>query len=196
MPQVDGDGSVVPPRPDTKAVDPLIAPPGVYFHPERMKTWFTRNNANDLIPGGAPGDRASYPQAQGRFELQCTIQSTMPHREQYELRRLKVASMNDGEPCPLCGGPLYRNVPYKLPGGKRNPLYPSLDHIIPRSRGGENTWTNTRIVHLRCNQVRSDTGDEFLGDIERAAQLRHPSAHFGAHGDPPELIWAELQGRP
>jgi 5-methylcytosine-specific restriction endonuclease McrA len=34
---------------------------------------------------------------------------------------------------------------------------PSLDHIIPRSKGGPDTWANVQAVHRRCNLEKADT---------------------------------------
>jgi 5-methylcytosine-specific restriction endonuclease McrA len=39
-----------------------------------------------------------------------------------------------------------------------HPLSPSLDHIVPLSKGGEHTKANTRLAHLRCNVIRRDQG--------------------------------------
>lgn len=43
----------------------------------------------------------------------------------------------DGGKCAYCGGP----------GA-------TVDHVIPRSRGGESTWTNLVTACLRCNQKK------------------------------------------
>lgn len=39
----------------------------------------------------------------------------------------------------------------------------SVDHIVPLSKGGEHSYANTRLSHIRCNLVRGNRG---------AAQLR------------------------
>jgi hypothetical protein len=39
-----------------------------------------------------------------------------------------------------------------------HPRSQSLDHVIPLSEGGEHTYANTRIAHLRCNVLRRDRG--------------------------------------
>ena len=31
------------------------------------------------------------------------------------------------------------------------PLYPSIDHIVPMSMGGNHTWDNVQLTHLLCN---------------------------------------------
>lgn len=68
----------------------------------------------------------------------------------------------DGNLCALCDLPMWRCVSWK----DNDPLHASIDHVIPLSRGGPNTWANTRLVHRICNtrkQVRQDIG---AGDVE------------------------------
>lgn len=45
----------------------------------------------------------------------------------------------DGRRCTYCGGP-----------GS------TIDHIVPRSRGGRNTWKNTTVACYDCNQRKRD----------------------------------------
>lgn len=39
--------------------------------------------------------------------------------------------------------------------------YPSIDHVVPLSKGGKHSWENVRLAHRRCNYIKSD------GDIPR-----------------------------
>lgn len=34
--------------------------------------------------------------------------------------------------------------------------YPSIDHVIPLSRGGTHSWMNVRLAHRRCNYEKAD----------------------------------------
>jgi len=34
--------------------------------------------------------------------------------------------------------------------------YPSIDHVMPLSKGGTHTWDNVKLAHHRCNWVKSD----------------------------------------
>lgn len=34
--------------------------------------------------------------------------------------------------------------------------YPSIDHVLPVSKGGTHTWDNVRLAHHRCNTVKRD----------------------------------------
>jgi hypothetical protein len=47
--------------------------------------------------------------------------------------------------CGICGAKVNKRLKYP------NPNSPSLDHIIPLSKGGSHTNDNVQISHLRCN---------------------------------------------
>lgn len=36
------------------------------------------------------------------------------------------------------------------------PMYPSIDHVKPLSKGGAHTWDNVRLAHCYCNSIKSD----------------------------------------
>lgn len=57
----------------------------------------------------------------------------------------------DGDICSVCGRKLDINAAAKLQNNKDNPLYISLDHIIPFCKGGPNTRENLRLLHKKCN---------------------------------------------
>lgn len=35
--------------------------------------------------------------------------------------------------------------------------YPSIEHVIPLSKGGTHTWDNVRLAHMICNSLKNDT---------------------------------------
>ena len=35
--------------------------------------------------------------------------------------------------------------------------YPSIDHVVPLSKGGEHSWENVRLAHRICNSIKSDS---------------------------------------
>lgn len=39
-----------------------------------------------------------------------------------------------------------------------SPMSPSIDHIVPLSRGGEHSYANTALAHLRCNVLKQSNG--------------------------------------
>ena len=64
----------------------------------------------------------------------------------------------DKSVCRLCGEPVdikdckTTKQGHFIAGGN----YPSIDHIIPVSRGGTHTWNNVQLAHRHCNSVKSD----------------------------------------
>lgn len=34
--------------------------------------------------------------------------------------------------------------------------YPSIDHVIPISKGGKHSWKNVKLAHHKCNGIKSD----------------------------------------
>lgn len=54
----------------------------------------------------------------------------------------------DGWTCQLCMSPVEPTA------GLASPWRPSLDHIVPHSKGGPDTIENLRTAHRWCNTVR------------------------------------------
>ena len=42
--------------------------------------------------------------------------------------------------------------------------YPTLDHIIPLSKGGSHTWDNVQLAHMGCNAGKCDK-EEYNGKV-------------------------------
>src|SRR3954449_817931 len=80
----------------------------------------------------------------------------------------------DGWTCWVCCG----DVDPRCPSG--SPHAPSVDHVVPRSRGGTNALTNLRLAHRRCNGQRGS----------RLPELEWP-AELGVHDPAP--LWPVLQ---
>lgn len=56
----------------------------------------------------------------------------------------------DGWVCWLCNESVARDLP------RNDDWAPSLDHVLPRSKGGSNHPSNLRLAHRWCNAVRGD----------------------------------------
>jgi 5-methylcytosine-specific restriction endonuclease McrA len=69
-----------------------------------------------------------------------------------EMRRGKIKRLlvRDGGHCWLCGGWLGDDI--------------TLDHVVPKTKGGTNQDANLRLAHERCNKERGD------GDAELVAE--------------------------
>lgn len=65
-----------------------------------------------------------------------------------------------GTDCYLCNGPLDLDAPRKGPGSEYS-LWP--DHVVPTSKGGENTIRNVRPCHRKCNESkRNKSYEEYM----------------------------------
>lgn len=86
-------------------------------------------------------------------------------RDRYHRRRAQQRATRSGAPvlrdaigdrdrwkCGACGKKVNRNIAYP------DPRSPSMDHVIPLSKGGEHTPENVRITHLECNLAKGDRG--------------------------------------
>ena len=69
----------------------------------------------------------------------------VPHSRQVPLTRRGVLR-RDGNRCAYCGG-----------------FASTIDHVMPRSRGGADTWENLVACCLRCNNVKSDRTPAEMG---------------------------------
>lgn len=63
---------------------------------------------------------------------------------------LKKIIERDGLNCAICG------LVCIYGGDSLAPLYPSIDHIVPISKGGGHTWENVQLAHRLCNIRKSN----------------------------------------
>ena len=67
-----------------------------------------------------------------------------------ETVRRRVVFERDGWICQLCDQPVKREAVWP------DPQSPSLDHVIPLSKGGDHTYANVQLACLRCNLRKND----------------------------------------
>lgn len=73
-------------------------------------------------------------------------------KEQYvEPVSLKKIMERDNYICQLCNEPVDMSKE-----GTSDKLAPSLDHIIPLSKGGEHSYANTQLAHHYCNSCKGN----------------------------------------
>jgi 5-methylcytosine-specific restriction endonuclease McrA len=69
---------------------------------------------------------------------------------------LKAVRKRDKDICQICG--LFVDDT-DIKNGHIRRMYPTVDHIIPLSKGGSHTWDNVRLAHMACNAGKCDRND-------------------------------------
>ena len=64
--------------------------------------------------------------------------------------QLQRLAERDGWACWLCGGEIDPHAT------RTSPVAGSIDHLVPRSRGGSDDASNLRLAHRRCNVRRGN----------------------------------------
>lgn len=64
----------------------------------------------------------------------------------------RVVFERDGWKCALCGKRVLKDKT------SPHPLSPSIDHIIPISKGGAHSYANVQLAHLSCNVAKGNRG--------------------------------------
>ena len=67
----------------------------------------------------------------------------------YSITLAKLIKRDKGV-CGICGRKVLLDVDCQ------HDLYPSIDHILPVSKGGTHTWDNVQLAHRGCNSDKSD----------------------------------------
>lgn len=71
---------------------------------------------------------------------------------------LKKLVARDGLECKICGQMCdWDDHSWSKYSG---PLYPSIDHIVPMSKGGGHVWENVQVAHIICNSEKGDRIEE------------------------------------
>lgn len=68
---------------------------------------------------------------------------------------LKKLIERDGLRCAICGEMC--DLEDRSWTEWSGPKYPSIDHIIPMSKGGGHVWGNVQVAHIICNSYKGDT---------------------------------------
>lgn len=74
----------------------------------------------------------------------------MPGRTKRRLKRLALRE-RDGDECWICRRPMLFGK-----GKALDDDFATLDHIVPRAKGGKHSLDNLRLAHRACNIRRAD----------------------------------------
>ena len=68
---------------------------------------------------------------------------------------IEPLAMREHNRCYLCGKLVDWNDKYMVGNTTVvGPTYPSIEHIIPISKGGLEAWTNVKLAHMKCNREK------------------------------------------
>lgn len=67
----------------------------------------------------------------------------------------KQLAERDGVNCYICGNPMNFESLRRKTGA-------TIDHVIPKSKGGSNKLSNLRLAHRRCNEAKAD---KLIGEL-------------------------------
>lgn len=72
--------------------------------------------------------------------------------------QLKALIERDNNICHICGDSCDTEDVYLNENGKKicGEKYPTIDHVIPRSKGGRHMWSNVKLAHKRCNVIKGN----------------------------------------
>lgn len=78
------------------------------------------------------------------------------HGVRYEAFDKNKVFERDGWKCQLCGCGLLRKYVAFAKGQRPEPNSPTIDHVVPLSRGGPHTYENTQAACWACNTRKGD----------------------------------------
>lgn len=69
---------------------------------------------------------------------------------------LSTLWMNQSGVCALCDRPMLRNR-FEAPHARVwQKLRATVDHIVPKSKGGSDACENLQLAHARCNKIKGN----------------------------------------
>lgn len=110
----------------------------------------------------------------------------------YEFLEIRTVSRSYEYPAVICLNH-YKSIPYRGVLLNRNNLFKrdkgecqycgskkqlTLDHVVPRSKGGKSNWTNLVTACHRCNVIKGDKSPEQAGLTLRSEPFKPSLAHF------------------
>src|SRR6267142_1249796 len=76
--------------------------------------------------------------------------------------------------CHICGLPITDNIV-----SPDHPLFGTVDHVIPRSRGGSNALEHNRAAHRSCNKAKGSRPLDFVDRYGQQGVIKSLFARIG-----------------
>ena len=135
------------------ASDKMISSKTEALHCQRCGASFAKQLHEQFVSAGRQrytsyARRVARPAYYGRIDMRSD--RTKGNRGAFEAARLKI--LKTQTICGICGKPV--DFSYKNP----HPLAPTVDHIIPVSKGGHpSDISNLQLAHRYCNRAKADS---------------------------------------
>jgi 5-methylcytosine-specific restriction endonuclease McrA len=116
-------------------------------HRERYQSYATKYDRNAMIRDW----KRRHPELQGEYSRQRQARKLETMAEWIDTM---VVAERDHWMCGLCNLAIDPALEYP------DPMYRSIDHIVPLARGGTHTYDNVQLTHLICNVRKGATTPE------------------------------------
>ena len=81
--------------------------------------------------------------------------------------------------CALCGKPVDKSIKNPF-----DPMYPTVDHIIPIAKGGHpSDINNLQLTHRMCNRLKSDKILDYKTKFKEEEMLAQSRSDLPLHND-------------
>jgi hypothetical protein len=80
------------------------------------------------------------------------------HGVKYVSFPVRYVYERDGYKCQICSKQVFQKARYRKSDGKIHPRSPTIDHIVPMSKGGNHEPDNCQTACFMCNSRKSDSG--------------------------------------
>lgn len=85
-----------------------------------------------------------------RWSLKKRKRNSLAYTKESHTISLRQLYERDGGVCWICGKPCDYSAHYN------DSAYPSVDHVVPISKGGKDEWDNIKLAHRGCNSSRGN----------------------------------------
>ena len=121
---------------------------------ERSRRWREREGSREKIAEYARRRRDDPDYRRIKCDAEQRRRALKRNAFVEDVPRLEIFNRDNWQ-CQIPGC-LYPGEPVKLDVGRSDPLYASVDHIMPLSKGGLHERSNLATAHFRCNSTKND----------------------------------------
>lgn len=108
-----------------------------------------------VVPQSAPKAKRYHPECKADARRAHYRRKNVLRQGVGQTTRLRLGELGERDKwvCQLCGGRVLESLSGMHPDG------PTVDHIVPLSRGGWDGWDNVQLAHRRCNVAKGNRSE-------------------------------------